>query len=105
MTSRNAPPPLSAISKHPFCGCEDSAAAVLAAELWHAPRRLPDFGVELVAVGRSGLHTHHGLYMGDGTVIHLAGATGTAKSAGEVQRVTFCEFAGGRTVTAVRPDG
>jgi hypothetical protein len=50
-----------------------------------------------VFVQRRG-YTHHGIDMGDGTVIHCSGGPGRSKSAARVVRESVEDFAVGATV-------
>jgi hypothetical protein len=58
----------------------------------------PALGAHLVTP--RGGYTHHGIYVGDGRVIHYAGFA-SSWHAGPVEEVTVCEFAFGHWVSIV----
>jgi hypothetical protein len=59
----------------------------------------PPLAAHLVTVRRG--YTHHGIYVGDGKVVHYAGLSRSWRS-GPVEEITLAEFACGRAIR-VRP--
>lgn len=59
-------------------------------------------GDHLVVRGRG--YTHHGIYMGDGTVVHYQGRPFSRKAPTCVARTTVAQFAKGRPVTIAPRD-
>lgn len=47
---------------------------------------------------RHGAYTHHGIDVGDGTVIHFAGKPGFRMKSAQIVQTPFSEFCKGRTI-------
>ena len=69
---------------------------LLAERGWQlADDEMPPLAAHLVTARRG--YTHHGIYVGDGKVVHYAGLS-RSWHPGPVEEVTLAEFACGRTI-------